>query len=134
MTDTPITDALYGKLAAAEAELTTASKYHAKDLDKIAAQHQLIADDIEREDNCRKLLAKWDTSDSYGVVPLEDLIERALAELATARNDALAFLRITLQLDENGDNDCGAAPQEGWETGYCAGLRAAYRALKDKPL
>ena len=41
----------------------------------------------------------------------------------------LSFLRRDLQVDENGDNACGAEPMAGWETGYCAGLRTAYRAL-----
>ena len=50
-----------------------------------------------------------------------------------ARDEALASLRRKLQLDENGDNVCGAEPLPGWETGYCAGLRTAYRALKGKP-
>ena len=46
-------------------------------------------------------------------------------------NEAMAFLRQELQLDHNGDNASGAAPLAGWETGYCAGLRTAYRALKN---
>ena len=49
---------------------------------------------------------------------------------AVDRNAVLALLRHELQLDENGDSNCGVQPLPGWETGYCAGLRTAYRALK----
>lgn len=40
-----------------------------------------------------------------------------------------AFGVIFHNLDANGD-PVGAQPQDGWEKGYCAGLRFAYRTLK----
>ena len=48
--------------------------------------------------------------------------------------DALAFLRRKLQLDENGDDsgiDPGLKPRDVWEMGYCAGVRCTYRVLRD---
>ena len=76
----------------------------------------------------------WDQLDAviekHGLKKLS-LIDTAaliwrLSEIATP----LEILRRELQLDDNGDNTCGAEPLPGWETGYCAGLRTAYRTLK----
>lgn len=50
---------------------------------------------------------------------------------ATAAVDPLELLRAELKLDENGDNACGVEPGPGWENGYCAGLRTAYRTIKN---
>ena len=47
------------------------------------------------------------------------------------RETALAILRRDCQLDEHGDSFCGVDPMSGWETGYCAGQKSAYCALKD---
>src|SRR3990167_305025 len=67
----------------------------------------------------------------------EQILQRLEAALCAApldRNaaseDALTVLRRELQVDENGDGVSGADPLPGWETGYCAGIRTAYRALK----
>ncbi len=56
---------------------------------------------------------------------------RADSKMAYIRDAALEVLRRELQLDDNGDSFFGVAPLPGWETGYCAGLRTAYRALKN---
>src|SRR3990167_8990006 len=49
----------------------------------------------------------------------------------SSREAVLAVLRSRLRLDENGDDANGIKPQPGWETGYCAGIRTAYRVLKN---
>lgn len=41
---------------------------------------QIIRDDTECEEECRKLLSNYDTSNSNGVVPLQDLIQKVLDE------------------------------------------------------
>ena len=63
-------------------------------------------------------------------VSFDKALALAVSEIPHSR-DVLAVLRRELQLDENGDNVCGADPLPGWETGYCAGLRTAYRTLKN---
>ena len=40
-----------------------------------------------------------------------------------------ALAEAFCNMDENGD-PVGAQPEPGWETGYAAGLRTAYRTLK----
>ena len=63
-------------------------------------------------------------------VGFEEWIGVLKKRLAPSAIDALSVLRRELQLDENGDSTCGVEPLAGWETGYCAGLRTAYRILK----
>ena len=62
---------------------------------------------------------------------VEQMEAEAADELSRSRDEALSILRRECQLDENGDNNCGAGPYGLWETGYCAGLRTAYRALEN---
>ena len=86
-------------------------------------------------------IGEWLRSGNYALPLLNraSQIIKGLEEELARRSDtaapnfeaALAFLRRDLQIDENGDNASGAAPQPGWETGYCAGIRTAYRALKN---
>lgn len=61
---------------------------------------------------------------------LERKLAQAEAALEKAREVALAHLRSELQVDENGDDVSGAEPSTLWESGYCAGIRHAYRTLK----
>ena len=56
---------------------------------ELAKLQQAVSDDVEQEAECRKLLARWDTSDSFRTLTLQELIEAALAELASAAADAV---------------------------------------------
>lgn len=59
---------------------------HAAAIEESALKDKVLAEMCEDEDECRKLLAQYDRSDSYGVDSIQTLIERAHA---AARNDAL---------------------------------------------
>lgn len=47
------------------------------------------------------------------------------------REDLLALIRKECAVDDNGD-PVGAQPEQGWETGYCAGVRTVYRLIKQR--
>ena len=65
------------------------------------------------------------------ICALRDAALSAVSEtVPTNIEAALAILRRELKLDYNGDNASGVVPLPGWENGYEAGLRTAYRALK----
>lgn len=54
-----------------------------------------------------------------------------ITELLKAPPAAEAFQVIFHNMDSNGD-PIGAQPETPWETGYAAGLRYAYRVLKER--
>ena len=58
------------------------------------------------------------------------LCNLALRGLQDSRGAVLAFIRKEFAADDNGE-PVGALPPPGWETGYCAGIRSIYLALKE---